>query len=422
MNERKNDQAEFPFPYFGHGSSYARKRLAACVWFEDPVPHDRRAAVESLVPEPLRGDVRWGHRSLHIESDDAYEGSVREAVSPGSSRVIDLEGVLERNDPAEMAQYFSAYTPSANDFERFESVLETWIRELAEEFPVAFFFKPTLSGEGFGEHDAWHAWSVAGYLERVRPVLEAAEPNDLQEVPWIRTQFLDAYVRSTEGAARARAMPALIAEIEALYESDGIEGPVDPLSLERHRLRSNAWKLAALVDPLTQRERLGVFRALGPYTKLAFYAAHPNHSRHLVRKKRWHEYLAKLVKRVERRRPRAVGPLLLLLADGLAGLDDGGRMSDVPIERARRAATAMDLCLAREGCPLEAYVHGCALYQRLELWQKMLDTAVVGRARARALPPDSRRVGIDQADVVSECAKHAAFAGEKLRPVEAGDG
>ncbi len=176
----------YPFLYYGHGCAYSRKCLEVLIAFDTDVPAAKKKAIAASIPEPLNMLVTWGPRWLHCGSDDTYEGGVKMAVDAEAAAYQKV--IWDDPNVDWSAVDFSKLEATAEDFDKYEILLEEWIRAVHDKQPVALFFKPTnpsMYGDDFGP---WHDWTVS-QPDRIRAILDAAD-NGETEVAWAREILL----------------------------------------------------------------------------------------------------------------------------------------------------------------------------------------------------------------------------------------
>ncbi len=143
--------ADFPFPYLNHGApdvDVLGKVDSLWIAFAKPVPAKARAAIEDTCPPPVAGFFKWTERLFYCETPgDIYEYLINETYGDGQ------EGPVSEEVAATWA-----------------AAVETWIKEIHEETPVAFFIGPGRTAS----EDPWDLWSCAQVVPVLVPLIEDA--------------------------------------------------------------------------------------------------------------------------------------------------------------------------------------------------------------------------------------------------------
>lgn len=146
--------AAFPFPYLNHGApdvDAMDKVDSLWIAFGKPVPAKARAEIEDTCPPPVAGFFKWTEQLFYCETPgDMYEYLINETYGDAAARE---------------SPYVSEAVAAS-----WAAAVETWIREIHETMPVAFFIGPGCTAI----EDPWDLWSCAQVMPVLIPLIEDA--------------------------------------------------------------------------------------------------------------------------------------------------------------------------------------------------------------------------------------------------------
>lgn len=164
--------------------------MSCWVCFRDAVPKAKRSAIESAVPEVVRGWFKWRDRVLELgNDDDSLQWSVRAAYE----HVVDEDEDFEP-DP-EM--------PSAAMWKQFNADIDAWLLGVHASHPIELVVKP-IDEEYSTETDAWHDWTCARIPTVVLPVVEEVDVEVARYVAemwkaWVQEKSFDEQLAVVSG-------------------------------------------------------------------------------------------------------------------------------------------------------------------------------------------------------------------------------
>jgi hypothetical protein len=376
---------EWPFLYFGHGV-LDPERIDKCeevaLWFARAPTLSERKRIVVGCPPPL-ASFQWGDVFVYFGSPgDSYDGLVCETYgSPAFKAAMrslerDFEGFDGSTLPDPGDELPACVEPFAADVDR-------WLADVHAIVPIRFFLGP----HGAEEDDPWNRWSEAHAGEAFQLVTahEAAEPwlakgeaagsakvapapeSGRPKAPKVSGLEVAAIPRSEAaryfGYIRDRVLrlgfsggddQAKRAILETLYGADGITSPPSRLSLEEHRLQTNA----GLVDEYlgkgkARRARLA---ALSPWVRLAWLASYTaNRGKDLVGHPDPVGLVRDTLEALPAERAAAGTALTVWIANHLCHIGPG--FSKVDRKHADLASRILEGVLDRADAPAEAFLH-----------------------------------------------------------------
>lgn len=172
--------------------------MSCWVCFRDAVPKAKRSAIESAVPEVVRGWFKWRDRVLELgNDDDSLQWSVRAAYE----HVVDEDEDFEP-DP-EM--------PSAAMWKQLNADIDAWLLGIHATHPIEIVVKP-IDEEYSTETDEWHDWSCARIptvlLKKVEEVdVEVARYVAEMWKAWVQEKSFDEQLAVVSGLGPAEKKP-----------------------------------------------------------------------------------------------------------------------------------------------------------------------------------------------------------------------
>ena len=238
-------EIQYPFIYFGHGTSYARKALACCLFFRDRIPVKAHEKIEKMIPSPFNSFFEWGEQSLFFTSDEAY---------------------LERTE--KMFHATSNHKQSSWDI--FEEKLEKQMVTLNQYYPLQIFYKPSNPFYG-GEFSQWHTWSVENFEKKIIPFLglffEKHGERDKNMASWVFEGFLNEYLSQKTNLSPSFIIKAVKILAKNL-DQEGIKQSREITKTIPYELLLKARSIDRLLSNLSVAEQRKVFSGLSAHSQL----------------------------------------------------------------------------------------------------------------------------------------------------------
>lgn len=159
------DSKQYPFSYFGHGTSRVSDQLEIWVCFERQLEAPEQKPIESSAPEPFT-EFSWHDTLLAISTDLDVKYAIQDYDPkhldwlPDDPEQLSNETVIERIKNEVMDQNKDANDPGRTAWDRFDRDVDQWILKLHATVPLRFVVKNVRLPKNHVSR--WHSWSVAG--------------------------------------------------------------------------------------------------------------------------------------------------------------------------------------------------------------------------------------------------------------------
>ena len=182
--------SKFPFPFFGQGDASYYEWFEMWVWFVEPVPKTKRAALVKMAPTLCKRDAQWPDgRLLWPSTGDQWiqQHLVAEYGTAAAKKKMAkaLKALEEGSDDDDDLDDSLAM---GGEETKFNADIEAWLLALHKKQPILFAARREDGEAGGTKLGAWHKASVKMYAESVEPALLAIAPkikkaDDLRRSP-----------------------------------------------------------------------------------------------------------------------------------------------------------------------------------------------------------------------------------------------
>jgi hypothetical protein len=172
-----------PFPFFGAGDAHYFEWFEMWVWFAQPVPKSKRAALVKLAPKLCQLDAQWpaDHLLWASTGDQWIQRHLVEAygTAKAKKRMRDYQKKLDEDEDADPWGGDSDELLAMGDEEKtFNTEIEAWLPKAHAKQAILFVARREDGEAGGTKLSAWHKASLAHW-----PAVETAIHAALAKKP-----------------------------------------------------------------------------------------------------------------------------------------------------------------------------------------------------------------------------------------------
>ncbi|MFT3694765.1 MAG: hypothetical protein QM831_16570 [Kofleriaceae bacterium] len=177
--KKKAPAAKVPaFPFFGAGDAHYFEWFEMFVWFAEPIPKSKRAAIVKMAPKLCQLDAQWpsdellwastGDQWIQQHLVDQY------GTAKAKKKMADFQKKLAEDE--EMSHWdgdTDEITAVGGEEQKFNQEIDAWLVKLNAVHPILLVVRGEDGEAGGTELSAWHKASLLQWPD-IEPKLHAA--------------------------------------------------------------------------------------------------------------------------------------------------------------------------------------------------------------------------------------------------------